>query len=62
MPKVFTVDEVRRYVGQFSKECAVELLRQRKFGARMTRVDFKEHKNCIRRKFEQLVLQKIGGV
>lgn len=61
MPKIFTPDEVHRLAGQFSKECAAELLRQRRFGQRMTRVDFKAHKECIRKKFEEAILRKIGS-
>lgn len=45
-----SVEEVRRLFAQFAKECHDELLRQGKFGKGF-RVDGREFRACIKRKF-----------
>lgn len=60
MPKLFTPEEIKRQLaGKFSKECAIELLKQGKYGERMTRASFKAHKECIKKKFEEEVKKRI---
>ena len=62
MVRLFTWDEVHKLVGEASKACAIKLLKAGKYGKRMTRANFKEHKVCIRDFFEAKVREKIAGL
>ena len=62
MPRLFTWDEVHKLVGEASKACAIKVLKEKRYGKRMTRAAFKAHKDCIRDFFEAKVLEKIAAL
>lgn len=62
MPKLFSPEEVRKLTGEFSRQCAEELLRAGRLSdKRGTRVDFKAHKECIKRKWREEIMKRIRG-
>lgn len=60
MVKVYTKEELPKLVGEISRKCALELLKEGKYGKKTTKADFRAHKECIRRKFEQMTKERIA--
>jgi len=61
MPKLFDPEDIKKVLaGQASHHCAIKLLKEGRYGERMTRTDFRAHKACIRDVFEGWSRAKIA--
>ncbi|MBA7699256.1 hypothetical protein ES703_107947 [subsurface metagenome] len=59
---LFTPAEVHKIVGEASHACRIKLLKEGRYGAKMTTCDFKAHKDCVRDFFEVKVKEKITAL
>lgn len=58
---LFTREEVRRMLGQFVRECRLELLKAGQFGKRGARVKRDALTECVKKKFEAEKQKKLAS-
>lgn len=61
MPVLFDPTDIKRVLtAKASEYCSIKLLKEGKFGERMTRAGFKAHKDCIRDVWKDWVNKRIA--